>query len=774
MIEEVKGLSEQEVLNLAAKYGKNIIETEQQKSSFSILISQYRNVITYVLVFATVFSLIAGENLDAIFIFAVLVMNGLFGFIQEYRAEKTLQKLKDLVVPQAKVIRNDEELEIDAKDIVPSDIVVLREGDRIPADGKLLTDVPVEVDESILTGESLSVEKNPGEPLYSGTFVVQGRGYMEAISIGLETKLGKIAKELESSEKPKTPLSENIDKLGKKIIIITIILTSLILPIGVLQGRELKELILKVVSLSVAVIPTGLPLVVTITLALGVYRMVQRKTIVRKMASIETLGSTNLILTDKTGTITENNMSVKKFWLQDEAKLPLLVRSGVLGNTASLVMEEDGQKYGFLGDKTDGAILLFAMKHIKDLEEYKDQGKVIEENPFDPSTKLIETTWEKDNVVHHFLRGAPESVLKRCGKKDQEKILSEIEKYAKEGLRVIGFGYKRDGARHFEFLGMVGIYDPPREEAKRAIEEAGGAGIRIVMVTGDNPITALAIGEDIGLIKEGELVLTSSEMSKMSDDELSEQLPKVRIFARMLPQDKLRLVRLYKKAGYVVAVTGDGVNDALALSESHIGVAMGGDGTDIAREASDMVITDDNLYTIVKAIEEGRGIFDNIVKVVVFLLSSNVAEFAIIFAGVALGYPIPLSPTQILWVNLVSDGLPAIALASDSKRKGLLKRKPRDIKEQILNSARLKLIALITIPFSAFLVLSYVIALNFLDTFSSRMLVFNLLVVGEMLIVFIVRGGIFPLNRFLILSVIISLILQFIANTNPILRSVFH
>ena len=294
------------------------------------------------------------------------------------------------------------------------------------------------------------------------------------------------------------------------------------------------------------------------------------------------------------------------------------------------------------------------------------------------------------------------------------------------------------------------------------------------MVTGDNPITALAIGEDIGLIKEGELVLTSSEMSKMSDDELSEQLPKVRIFARMLPQDKLRLVRLYKKAGYVVAVTGDGVNDALALSESHIGVAMGGDGTDIAREASDMVITDDNLYTIVKAIEEGRGIFDNIVKVVVFLLSSNVAEFAIIFAGVALGYPIPLSPTQILWVNLVSDGLPAIALASDSKRKGLLKRKPRDIKEQILNSARLKLIALITIPFSAFLVLSYVIALNFLDTFSSRMLVFNLLVVGEMLIVFIVRGGIFPLNRFLILSVIISLILQFIANTNPILRSVFH
>lgn len=776
--ESIKGLTTEEVISSREKYGKNTIEAERKKSALSVLISQYQNVMTYVLILATIFSFVAGEPLDGAFVLIVLLVNGLFGFVQEYRAEKTLQKLKNLVVPLAKVIRNGNEEEIQASDIVPGDILVVREGDRVSADGKLLTSVPIEVDESILTGESMSVDKEPGDYIYSGTFVVQGRGYMEVSSIGLQTKLGQVAQELEGIEKPKTPLTNNLDKLGKKLVILTAVLCFLIVPIGILQARDVKELMLTVVSLAVAVIPTGLPLVVTITLAIGVYRMAQQKTIVRKMTSVETLGSTNLILSDKTGTITQNKMTVKKHWLVKEEGLQLMLRGAVLGNTASLVMKEDlppdekNGEFEVLGDKTDGAVLLFVQSHVKNLDDYKKEGKIIEENPFDPQTKIIETKWENNGVVNTFLRGAPENIVKQCPRADKDKVLSEIDSYAQQGLRVIGFAHKI-GDGEFEFVGIMGIYDPPRPEAKKAVEEATGAGIRIVMVTGDNPITAKSIAGEIGLIQEGELVLTHDEIEKMSDDELSAIMPKVRIFARMAPQDKLRLVRVYKRMENVIAVTGDGVNDALALSEAHIGVAMGGTGTDIAKEAADMVITDDNLYTVVKAVEEGRGIFDNILKVVVFLLSSNVAEFVIVFFGVALGLPIPLSPTQILWVNLVSDGFPAMALASDTKRKDLLKRKPRKINEQILNMARLKLIAVITVPFCILLMIAYVYVLKAFGFGAASMLVFNLLVVGEMIIVFIVRGGIFPINRALVVSVLISLGLQVIVNIIPIFRTIF-
>ena len=625
--------------------------------------------------------------------------------------------------------------------------------------------------------------KNGGD-LFSGTFLVKGRGYFKVESIGFETRLGKIAAEIEKTKKPRFPLAENLSHLGTRLALVAVFMSFLLVPIGFFQGREIREIILIAVSIAVAMIPEGLPLVVTIALAVGAYRMVKRKTIVRKMSAIETLGATNIILCDKTGTITANKMAVKKFWISNKEKLPLLLRAAVLGNTASLAMEEElpagplrseasrqAVGYRVLGDSTDGAILLFAKSHNKNIEEFRTEGTVIEEKPFDPETKIIEVVWEKSGERHTFVRGAPESILKLDGTSEQAH--RELELYAKEGLRTIAFGHKRQGEARFSFLGIVGIYDPPREEARQAIKEAQSAGIKIIMVTGDNPLTAKSIAEDVGLITPGELVLTHDEMEKITDEELAELLPKTRIFARMVPSDKLRLVRLYQKLGFVVAVTGDGVNDALALSEANIGVAMGETGTDVAKEAGDLVITDDNLYTIVKAIEEGRGIFDNIIKVVVFLLATNLTEFFLIFFSVILGLPIPLSPTQILWINLVSDGAPAMALATDVKRHGLLSRKPRNVNEQILNRKRLKNILGITLIFSFLLMFVYSTILQ-TSGVVPRLLIFNLLVFGEMIIIFIIRGGIFPLNRFMIISVLITLLLQFVVSTVPELRALFR
>lgn len=767
----IKGLSNQEAALRRNKYGKNTVEIEKKYFLPYLLLSQYKNTISLILLIAIIFSFSIGDLLDSFFIFLVLLVNGLFGFVQEYRAQKTMDKLKELVSPTAQVIRNGTEIEIDAREIVIGDVVVLREGGRIPADGTLLTDVPIEVDEAILTGESMPIEKKKGEEIFSGTFITRGRGYMETTSIGFSTRLGQIAAELEGTKKPRVPLAENLSALGKKLALFAILFSFILILVGGFQGRQINELSLIGISIAVAMIPEGLPLVVTVALAVGGLSLVRRKTIVRKMAAIETLGATNVILTDKTGTITQNKMTVKKFWIANKEKKDLLLRAAILGNTANLALEEDGGRFEIVGDSTDGAILLFAQKESQDLEKLKIGGKIIEEKPFNSETKMVEIIWENKGARHVFLRGAPETIFQLDGSLRQAK--KEFESYTEEGLRVIAFAHKKEQDLRFSFLGMVGIYDPPREEAEKAILEAGRAGIRIVMVTGDNPITAKSIAEEVGLINEGELVLTHDEIEKMTDEQLLKYLSKTRVFARMAPSDKLRLVRLYQKMGAVVAVTGDGVNDALALSEANIGVAMGETGTDVAKEAADIVITDDNLYTIVRAVEEGRGIFDNIVKVVIFLLATNLTEFLLIFLSVLLGFPIPLTPTQILWINLVSDGAPAMALATDVKRRNLLQRKPRNVSEQILNWQRLKSIFIITLVFSLFLIFAYS---NFLNSSGSipRLLIFNLVVVGEMIIVFIIRGGIFPINRFMILSVLITLLLQFIVSTVPEARALFR
>lgn len=764
------GLTSEEVRKKLAEFGVNEIRDVSRTSLFRIILSQYKNLITGILFAACLFSLIIGERTDAFFIFLVLLINGMFGFLQQARAERTLEKLKNLSAPLARVLRDGNETEIEARLVVPGDIVLLREGDRVPADGKIISDTPIEIDEASLTGESLPVEKKSDTNVFMGTFIVQGRGYMKVVDIGHTTKLGKIALELGGIKRPKTPLVKNIDDLGKTLAMLGVVFALCLLPIGIIQGREVKELFVTVVSVAVAVIPEGLPLVVTLALAVGAFRLANNKTIVRKMSAIETLGATTAILTDKTGTLTQNRMTVKSHWLSDKEPLEDLLRGCVLGNTASLAMEEDHGHMEVIGDKTDGALLLYANEHVKEIDEYRKEGKILKEEPFDPTTKTIRILWENEGKKEEYVRGAPESVLELAEESNTSNAWTKFNEMAKKGLRVIALA-KGTGGK-YKLIGIIGIYDPPREEAKETLKKAATAGIRVVMVTGDNPSTALSIAEEIGLVKESEIVVTSDEISKLSDEALLEILPKVRIFARMKPEDKSRLVNLYRQEGYIVAVTGDGVNDALALTESHIGVAMGGTGTDVAKEAADIVIIDDNLATIVQAVEEGRGIFDNIIKVVIFLISSNVTEFALIFMGILLGLPIPLTATQILWVNLVSDTFPALALATDSRSKNLLHRKPRDVSENVLSLNRILFIAKITLPFAIILLGIYYLSLRAFPVDTARLIAFNALVVGEMVIIFIVRKGVRPLNWFMILSIALTLFLQLLTIFNPFIKSI--
>ncbi|MBI2430824.1 MAG: cation-transporting P-type ATPase [Candidatus Levybacteria bacterium] len=787
-----QGLITKEAQEKLQQFGKNEIKTKERVSAIGIFLSQFPTAINGLLATAAVFSFILHDALDGAFIFTILLLNGIFGFIQEYRAEKSLEKLKSLVTPLSRVLRDGKEVQIATTDIVPGDIVKLFEGERIPADGKLAKSQHMEVDEAILTGESLPVMKKQNDTVWSGTLVTKGKGNLLVEKTGMETKLGSIAQTLSALEADKTPLETRLTSLGKILSLLAIAIAILLVPIGVSQGKQLFPLILLATSIAIAAIPEGLPAVITIALAIGTNRMAKKHAIVRKMAAIETLGAVQVILVDKTGTLTQNAMVVKKHWIQQGVAKEDLLRACILGNTSSLVEKTDFSAKGrpssgweIVGDKTDGALLLWA-KNQDDLDAFKNQGRIVDEYVFDPATKTITTVWEKENKRYVFVRGAPEEILAKSTSSASEKtaITKQFTQYAKEGLRVIGFGTKTidnkaqkrtELEKDLTFLGFVGIYDPPREEAKRAVQEAKRAGIQPIMVTGDNDLTALAIAREINLIEENEEIITGDVIDKLSSEELIKLLPKTRIFARAKPEDKLKLVELYKKQGYVVGVTGDGVNDALALKRADVGIAMGEAGTDVAKEASDMVLTDDNFATLVAAIEEGRKIYDNILKSITYLLSGNLSELSLIFFSVLFGMPSPLLPTQVLWINLVTDGLPALALASDAKDPDLLKRQPRDPKSPILTKDRLVFIGVVGFGLSFILLFIFKALLwGFSETFA-RTITFNLLIVFHMAIAFLVRGGrLFPLNKFLIASIVGTIILQGVITFTPFFQSLFH
>lgn len=779
------GLSLDQVKQKQKEFGKNLIQTKQSTSALKLFLSQFLSVINGILVIAAVLSFFIGESLDSIFIFSIIFLDSIFGFIQEYKAEKSLEKLKSYTTSQARVMRDGKEELVSSEDLVPGDIVFLTEGDRIPADGILLKEHHLETDESLLTGESLPVIKEGGDEIYLGMLITKGKGYMKIQNIGMETKFGQIAQTLSTIESEKTPLQIQLARLGRTLSVVAVAVAFLIIPVGIIQGREFTPLLLLAVSIAIAAVPVSLPAVITIALAIGTSRMAKRHAIVRKMPSVETLGAVQYILTDKTGTLTQNRMKVKEVWTDSPKNLSHMFFASVLGNTASLI-HKGGKGYEIAGDKTDGALLEWSVKEQQSIHDEISQGTIIDEFVFDSKTKTITTVWKEQKNTHVFVRGAPEAVLERSkvsGEK-RKKIEEQYNSFAKKGLRVIAFASKTGSfskasreqhEKDLTFLGFVGIYDPPREEVKNAIESARKAGIQTIMVTGDNELTAMAIGKEIGLLGENEDVLTGDDLEKFNDAELKKIILKTRIFARTKPQDKMRLTRLLQEQGFVVGVTGDGVNDALALKKADVGVAMGESGTDVAKEASDIVIVDDNFATIVKAIEEGRRIYHNIVKAITYLIAGNISELSLVFFATLLGMPAPLLPTQILWINLVTDGLPALALASDNKDPYALKQPPRDPKIPILNRSRLLLTGSIGLTLSFFLIVLFAILYQFTSETTARTIVFTTLVVSHMGLAFLVRGrNIFRPNKFLIITVIITLLLQSMIIFTPFFYPIFE
>jgi P-type Ca2+ transporter type 2C len=786
-----KGLNSLEVIEKQKIFGKNLIRARERASPLSLFASQFPTFINGILVIASILSFLTKNTLDGIFILIIILLNALFGFIQEYRAEKSLDKLKNYVKSVVRVIRDGQVIEVDAINIVPGDIVVICEGDRVPADGKIMSHKFLEVDESILTGESLSVIKNLNDPIFSGTLVTKGSSRFMVKTIGKDTRFGQIAQTLANITPDKTPLQKRLDSLAKTLSIIILVIAALIIPIGIFQDKEFVPLLLIAVSIGIAAIPEGLPAVVTIALAIGTAKMAKRKAIVRRMQSVETLGAVQIIITDKTGTLTQNTMRVRKFWLAKEEYKDMLIRGCVLGNTSSLIERKEKNSFDVVGDKTDGALLLWAHQETGDIEEIKKKGKVLEEYSFDPQTSTVTTIWQKnppDGEKHILVRGAPEVVLSKSKltEKERREIDKVYEEYAQSGYRVIGFGARisshtgdlerKDAEKDLTFLGVVGIYDPPRLETRKAIEDAKRAGIRTIMVTGDNALTASAIASEIGLLEAGDDIATGEEIAQMSDEQLEKIILKTRIFARSKPEDKLRLVIILKKMGLVVGTTGDGVNDALALKRSDVGLAMGESGTEVAKEASDIVLTDDNYSTVVSAVEEGRTIYNNILKSITYLLTGNLSELSFVFFSSLLGLPNPFFPTQILWINLVTDGLPALALASDNKDHGVLGNKPRNPNAPILGKSRLLFIPTIGFSISLFLLLIFTTLLkNGSSETLSRTIVFNALIFSHMVLAFIVRGKtIFKFNKFLVLGVLLTIILQGIITFNPFFQQIFR
>ncbi|MBI2195980.1 MAG: cation-translocating P-type ATPase [Candidatus Levybacteria bacterium] len=781
------GLTSSEAREKLKSFGTNEIKAKKSFNALSVFLSQFPSFINAILFVGAVFSVLIGNFIDASFILSIILLSAIFGFAQQYNAEKSLEKLKSYVKPFSRVIRNGKEEEIPSSELVPGDIVILNEGENIPADGKIVISRHLEIDESALTGESIPVAKSDKDPIFSGTLISKGKGRMIVTKTGMDTRFGQIAKTLASIDSDKTPLQKNLSGLGKIISAVAVAIAFLIVPIGLLQNRDLVELTLLSISAAVAAIPEGLPAVITIALAIGTSRMAKKKAVVRKMSAVETLGAVQIILSDKTGTLTQNEMRVKEFFLGQKAEENLFLKACVVGNTASLVTKGSDDKFEAVGDKTDAAILLFAKEKVNNLSKLTDGGKVVDEFVFDPKTKLITTIWEENNKRYVFVRGAPEIIVDSSNLSENEKLKAkeEFEKHAKLGLRIIGFGFKNDQdkklkerkflEKNLEFLGFVGIYDAPRPEALKAVKQARAAGIRTIMVTGDNELTALAIAKEVGLIEKNEDVVTGADIDKLSDEELEKLVGKTAVFARTKPEDKLRLTTILKKQGYIVGVTGDGVNDSLALKKADVGIAMGQKGTDVAKEASDIVLSDDNYSTLIRAVLEGRTIYNNILKSITYLLSSNLSEISLIMFAAVLKMPDPLLPTQILWINLVTDGLPALALASDNRNNSVLAQKPRDPKKGILTARRLLFIFAVGLSISTILIFIFSELLASNSHTFSRTIIFNLLISLHLILAFLIRGrSILRLNKLLIFAVFSTLILQFIITTTPFLQKIFQ
>lgn len=736
------GLLHKQAQERLEHYGPNQLPEPKKISVAALFFSQFSNLIVLILIGALIISMFLGEWKDAVSIGIIIFLNALIGFIQEYHAEKSLEALRKLTKPTSRIIREGAEEIIPSHLIVPGDLVILEAGDYVPADGRLIQSTALATQEASLTGESISIakiiepimqEKLPlsdrKNMVYMGTSVVRGKGVMIVTQTALNTQLGNIASLLEAIEEEHTPLQIQLTQIGRQLIIICFSIVAIIFLIGVIRGSEIMPMVLVALSLAVAAIPEGLPAVMTITLSLGVKRMAKLNALIRRLSSVETLGCTTVICTDKTGTLTKNEMVVRAIWINntyinvagtgykpvgnfllnqvsvDPHQIPelmLLLRIGVLCNGANLIQKNDA--WSISGDPTEGALLVAAAKAGLNKKSLDVENKQLAEIPFDSERKRMSILRQSSEGTILYSKGAPDVILQQATKilinghevtlDDQQKhnILRANDKLAQQALRVLGLAYRNlsntqqidaSTEKDLIFVGLVAMIDPPRPEAQEAIKLCKKAGIKIVMITGDHKETALAIAKELNLT-ENACAISGTELDAMDDTKLKQQILTTDIYARVSAQHKLRIVKVLKELGHVVAVTGDGVNDAPAIKAADVGIAMGITGTEVTKEAADMIITDDNFATIVKAVEQGRGIYDNLVKFINYLVSSNIAELLLIFIGTLIGFTdsegkhyISLLPIQLLWLNLVTDGLPAIALGVDPISPHTMLQPPR-------------------------------------------------------------------------------------------------
>lgn len=800
------GLSSSEANRRLGQFGLNEIKEEKKISPLKIFISQFKSVVVWILIAATIISAVLGEYVDAVVIGVILALIAVLGFIQEYKAEKAIDALKKLASLKATVKREGRKIEIDAKEIVPGDILILEAGDKVSADARVIASFNLEIQEAALTGESTPVKKitdslpektalaDRKNMVYSGTIVTSGRGEAVVTGTGMQTEIGRIAALIGEVEAEETPLQKKLNQLGKWLGAITIAIAAIVFIAGVIKGGKILEFLIVAVSLAVAAVPEGLPAVVTISLAIGTTRMLKRHALIRKLPSVETLGSTTVICTDKTGTLTVNQMTVKKVFVNGkiidvtgsgydpkgdfifngkkiEAKeLDLLLLIGALNNDAEV------KENKVIGDPTEGALIVSAAKAGLLQEDLIEKYQRVEEIGFTSERKMMTTIHKIGKKDIAYSKGAPDVLLGKCthmlvngkvkklAKEDREKILQINRDFAQQALRVLAFAYNPKVSNAPEkamvLVGLQGMIDPPREEVKLAIEKCKTAGIKIVMITGDHEITAKAVAKEIGL--EGRSV-TGQQLDEIKN--LEEVVDEISIYARVNPEHKIKIVDALKKKGHIVAMTGDGVNDAPALKKADIGVAMGITGTDVSKEASAMILTDDNFASIVNAVEEGRGTYDNIRKYFAFLISGNIAEVLIIFLGIIFGLPLPMTATQILLINLVTDGLPALALSADPFEPNAMAKKPRKPSEPIWTKLNAFIVTYpIILTIAALSIFSWFYFKRG-DLLAAQTAVFLTLGMSELYQSFTCRSTIYPIfkigpfkNKYLLLAVGTSII----------------
>jgi Ca2+-transporting ATPase len=857
-----KGLSEEEAGRRLQKYGLNELKKEKEKSRFMMFLNQFRSVLVIILIAATVFSALIGQIIDAAAILVIVVLNALFGFVQEYKAEKTIEALRKLTTPGAVVIRDGKAKKIPSNKLVPGDVVVLEDGSKIPADIRITELVGLQIDESSITGESAPVTKaiktvrtnvlaERKNIAFMGTLVTYGRGEGVVVETGMTTEMGRIAHIIQEKEKEITPLQEKLNAFGKRLGILILFISVLVILVGLmrevfllgipLSDPTIPDILVKMVmtgiALAVAAIPEGLPAIVTITLALGLRRLSGHNALIRNLPSVETLGSTTVICSDKTGTLTKNEMTLSNIWYfnkdievtgrgydpegsftvngksgwEKERTLHQLLKVSALCNNARL--EKSHGKWDITGDPTEAALLVAAAKAgIKkaSLTTFPREREV----PFTSESKMMVTVNKSGRGHIVCVKGAPEKVLGMCSRlyvdgktvkltsEHRKQILDKNHSMTNDSLRVLGIAFReeihapRSLKEGLVFLGLTGMRDPPRDGVKEDIALCNKAGIKVVMITGDHANTASSIAknlgiltETLGILSENQRVVTGEELEKMSENELASIADDISVYARVNPEHKVKIIEALEKRGHIIAMTGDGVNDAPALKNADIGIAMGIKGTDVAKEASDMILTDDNFSSIVRAVKEGRGVYDNIKKFIQYLLSSNLGEVLVVFIAMLIGMgfymvsengaflfiPI-LGPLQLLWINILTDAFPALALGVDPPSPGIMERKPRDPKERILSRSM----------FTDIILMGSLMAAGTLFLFWMFMpaggelamtIAFTAIVTMELARVQAVRMKYnigFLSNNKMIMALALSLVLQLLVVYTPALQTVFH